>query len=224
MSAVLDTPTVRGPTIQTANGWYFNYQQPDAGMVDIETVAHALSNICRFTGHCREFYSVAQHCVLMSYAVPESCALWGLGHEAGEPMVGDMNKPLKMLLPDYSAIENPVERRILIDVFGLDPDAKPDCIKYWDNVMLATEQRDLMPKERAIAWDEWGFANAWEPLPPQTWADLAGIKPLERKIRPWVPAQAKAAFLQRYRDLAFSSATVQQGTLVASLSRVVGAR
>ncbi|MBT9493887.1 MAG: hypothetical protein IV107_16430 [Paucibacter sp.] len=206
--------SVRGATIQTANGHYFDYLTSNAGYVDIETVAHALSNICRFTGHCVEFYSVAQHCVLMSYyAVPQQHAFWALMHEAGEPWVGDMNKPLKLLLPEYDRIESPAERATLIH-FGLDPDAKPATIKPGDHVMLATEQRDLMPKKRATGWDGWGIANAWEPLPTQHWTELAGIVPLERCIRPWTPAQAKSAFLQRYRELAFGAGGLQEGTLI----------
>lgn len=211
--------SVRDATIQTANGHYFDYATACADRVDIETVAHSLSNICRFTGHCREFYSVAQHCVLMSvYAVPPQHALWALMHEAGEPMCGDMNKPLKLLLPDYSRIEGKVQRAVLIQ-FGLDPDAVPSSIKPADHIMLATEQRDLMPKQKAIGWDEWGMANAWEPLPPQHWTELAGIVPLARRIRPWTPQQAKAAFLQRWRDLAFGGEVEQEGTLIWSHTR-----
>ena len=219
MKELPTTASVHGATIHTANGHYFDYLSASADCVDIETVAHALSNTCRFTGHCVEFYSVAQHCVLMShYAVPPEHALWALMHEAGEPMVGDMNKPLKLLLPAYDRIENVVERSILSH-FGLDPDARPSTIKPADHVLLATEQRDLMPKRRAVAWDAFGMACQWEPLPPQHWTILQGITPLERRIRPWVPAQAKAAFLQRYRDAAFGGCGVQEGTLIHSLAR-----
>lgn len=206
-------PGVRGHTIQIANGWYFDYEHVSADKVDIETVAHSLSNLCRFTGHCREFYSVAQHCVLMShYAVPNEHALWALMHEAGEPWVGDMNKPLKTLLEEFDRVEGPVERATL-QHFGLNPDAKPATIKPADYAMLATEQRDLMPKRRAVIWDAWGIAVAWEPIPAeqQHWTLTHGIKPLERRIRPWVPEQAKAAFLQRYRELAFAPG--QEGML-----------
>ena len=49
-------------SILTASGIYFDYANPTAGMINIEDIAKALSNTCRFAGHSR-FYSVAEHSV-----------------------------------------------------------------------------------------------------------------------------------------------------------------
>ena len=52
------------------SGNYFDLQDPSASRFEVTDIAHALSNICRFTGHTRQFYSVAEHSVLCSYLVP----------------------------------------------------------------------------------------------------------------------------------------------------------
>lgn len=78
--------------------------------VCIEDVAHALSNICRFNGHCRFHYSVAQHCV---YAVRQAryetvdphALLWVLLHDAAEAYMGDVPRPIKRTWPGYAEAE-----------------------------------------------------------------------------------------------------------------------
>ncbi|HDI4958884.1 TPA: deoxyribonucleoside 5-monophosphate phosphatase [Salmonella enterica] len=55
--------------IQTLSGKQFDYLSATIDDIDIEDIAVALSNICRFSGHLPEFYSVAQHSVLCSQLV-----------------------------------------------------------------------------------------------------------------------------------------------------------
>lgn len=172
------------PDILTANGKYFNFLEPAADTVDIQTIAHALSHICRYTGHVREFYSVAQHSVLVSYLVPPEHALAGLLHDAAEAFIGDVAAPLKRLLPDYKAIEQRVEAVVLAK-FGL-PAELPTCVKLADLVALATEQRDLMPEHD----DEW--------------ESIAGLEPDDRKIIAHNPWWSRTRFLQRFEELVAS--------------------
>lgn len=105
-------------SISTVSGRFFDILKPEDYEFDIDEIATALSNICRYTGHVNKFYSVAEHSVLVSRLVPSRLALAGLLHDASEAFVGDVSSPLKRLLPDYKRIEERVQEAIA-DQFGL---------------------------------------------------------------------------------------------------------
>jgi 5'-deoxynucleotidase YfbR-like HD superfamily hydrolase len=171
------------PDILLFGGQYFSFVDPEHSRFSIADIAHALSHLCRFTGHVREFYSVAQHSVGVSYLVPPEHALEGLLHDAPEAFLGDVAAPLKRLLPDYKALEHRVESAVL-KRFGI---AMPlsDCIKRADLIMLATEQRDLMPHHD----------DAWE------WESISGIKPLDVTLVAQSATEAREMFLRRFKQL-----------------------
>lgn len=147
-------------------------------MILVEDIAHALAHMCRFGGHVKEFYSVAQHSVLVSRVVPTMEALM---HDAPEAYLGDVTRPLKALLPDYQFIESRVER-VVLSAFGVALPMSAE-VKMADNVLLATERRDLMP------------------FCAEPWECLKGVEPLPDEIVPWSPEDAKRAFIARFREL-----------------------
>lgn len=169
------------PDILTASGTYFNFLKPEESAFTIEDVAHALAHICRFTGHCREFYSVAQHSVLVSYHVPPEHRLAALLHDAAEAFVGDVASPLKQLLPEYRAIERGVEQ-VVLTRFGVDP-VLPPCVKEADLRALLTERHYLMPYHDS------------------DWDCTKGLHVFGERITPVAPPVAKAMFLRRYNEI-----------------------
>lgn len=185
-------------TINLHSGTSFDFLYPERSTFDIKDIAHALSNLCRFTGHVKEFYSVAQHSVLVSYQVPKEFALHALMHDAAEAFTGDVSSPLKALLPDFNAIEKLVEFEVF-SRFGL-PTTIPVEIKRADNILLVTEQRDLMHP---------GTQLVNRPR---------GVLQLKDTISTWLPSEARRHFLLRFREVAHQSELASQIDL-AGVSR-----
>ena len=131
--------------IETYSGKWFDILDPQPDQIDIESIAHSLSMLCRFTGHVKHFYSVGQHSWLGSYLVPRNNALEFLLHDASEAFIGDMSRPLKHLTAaggPYREVEAKVMRAIR-QKYNL-PLAQSDVIHKIDNQMLYAEKQQLM--------------------------------------------------------------------------------
>lgn len=167
--------------ILTQSGKHFDFTDPRPEQIEIMDIAHALSHECRYAGHVRSFYSVAQHCVLASRIVPPAFALEALLHDASEAYCKDIPSPLKALLPDYHRIEWQVDGAIR-DKFDLPMFMSPS-VKHADLLLLATERRDLMPADDTC------------------WPILEGIDPLPEQISPVDSRTAYKAFMARWIEL-----------------------
>lgn len=168
--------------IQTYTGRKFDLLDPQPDMICIEDIAHALSNVCRYTGHCKEFYSVAQHSVYVSGNVAQQHKLQALLHDATEAYVTDVSRPLKQLLPAYKQIEARVWR-VIAARFGLPEELAPE-VKAADNLLLMTERESLMA------------------VKPELWApELEAIKPLPVRIHGWDPRVAESRFTRAFNRL-----------------------
>lgn len=171
---------IRDGYISTVSGRRFYFDDIQQDSIVIEDIAHALGNLCRFTGQCAHFYSVAEHSVLVSYTVPRELALLGLLHDATEAYCADIARPLKRLLPDYQAVEQRIWHAIARR-FSL-PLEMPSEIKAADMAMLKLEVTRLLPPHCAVELD----------LPGPT-ADVG--------LRCWDPCRARYAFMLRYNEL-----------------------
>jgi uncharacterized protein len=175
-----------GDWIQTFKGIPFWPLDPRAEEIAIEDIAHALSNQCRFSGHVKKFYSVAEHSILVSNLCKTDDALWGLLHDASEAYLQDMARPVKHQpeMAGYRAAEKSLQGRI-VEKFGL-PDHQPESVTYADQVMLAIEARDLM-SPLLPGWEKW-----LDKIPSD----------LDWSVRfPLDPPVAKNRFLKRFEAL-----------------------
>lgn len=169
----------RGDWIQTATGRAFWPIDPRPEDVCIEDIAHALSMLCRFGGHCLRFYSVAEHSVLLArHSAPEH-KLWALLHDASEAYLVDVPRPLKPFLRGYREAEDKIMLAVCAR-FGLG-DTMPAQVKADDTSLLMDEARQNMSVPELV----------WDLKAPQL-----GIE-----LRYWSPDRARDEFLSAFEDL-----------------------
>lgn len=151
--------------------------------VDIRDIAHALANQCRFSGHTKWHYSVAQHAYYCSLIVEPEEAWNALHHDDAEYVLQDMAKPLKnhpSLGQAYRGAEQRIEK-VIGQVFDVRFPFSA-AVKEADERMLITEARDIMHG-----------TSKW------TWVPDVEYAPFE--IKQWSPKKAEEKFLARYHEL-----------------------
>lgn len=185
----------------TLTGARIDYSNPHPSSINIDDIAHGLSQLCRWHGQTDRFYSVAQHSVLLSMVVPAhmsqtvegityyelvNLAKAALLHDAAEAYTGDIPSPIKDMMPDFvEMIEMPLLEAIF-ERFELSTGLLPYITPY-DKAICGNEVETLF---RNVAPSE-----------------LAGVQPIEGLIiDPLPPLEARRLFFQRFKDL-FSSKT-----------------
>lgn len=201
-----------GDWLQTFTGRQFWPLDPRPEELDLLDIAHSLGHQCRYAGHTRRFYSVAEHCILMSLWVQEWAhnarvadpnlfpdeqirvlALAALLHDAGEAYVVDVPRPLKRYLPGYAEIEAGVQIAIAqrfgipgIVTLGNDPAPRgyvlPLIVQEADNRILLDERAQLLS------------------TPPAPWG-IEDLEPLGVGIDALPPHRATEAYLARLESL-----------------------
>ncbi len=142
--------------IETFTGRFVNTKWPDPKTIVLEDIAHALANTCRFGGHTKTFYSVAEHAVLVSRRVEEVfdirwLAMAALHHDDAEAYLLDVPRPMKPLLePEYAHLTKRMNRAICESTVNAGPpwfypkDFNSTRIRYADNWALSVEAYELM--------------------------------------------------------------------------------
>lgn len=194
------------PFIRTYTGHIVFVDQPEQAeaqdAIHIKDIAWALAHTCRFGGHTNEFYSVGQHCCIVSDLVGGIYALRALVHDAPEYVMGDLVGPLKRtaaIQPIWKDLERRwercIERTFLRPLSHVGSVYSPSeyrvevnkIIKARDILVLGREMTDLMPFGEQ---DALGLGYTTDARPEHI-----------MKIVPWTPLKAYMEFLRRYRSL-----------------------
>lgn len=173
--------------IEVASGQLLDLADPAPHLIHVEDIAHALSNLCRFTGHLRRFYSVAEHATLVADILQKQghdaiTQYAGLHHDDQEAYIGDVSTPLKGLLPEYRTIEARVTAAVDL---ALQLPARKEPL--WIAVHNADQQ--------AMALEARAFLTTggrWLTVPTP-----------EGDVTPqgWSPPVGKMMFLERHQEL-----------------------
>jgi hypothetical protein len=155
-----------GDWIQTYSGRQFFPLDPrveDFALVDI---ASGLAKECRYAGQCLEFYSVAEHSILMTleaerlgFSLRDRRA--ALFHDGSEGIgLRDMARPIKPMLSNYKTIESGI--MIKIAAWADFDWPLPAHVKALDERIGLTEEVQIM-SEKPAPWRT-NF-DAVDPLP-----------------------------------------------------------
>ncbi|MBZ9888150.1 hypothetical protein LB559_09380 [Mesorhizobium sp. BR1-1-3] len=178
LRTVADATQRKGDWMQTFSGFQFWPLDPRAEEIHIVDIAHALSMQCRYAGHCRKFYSVAEHSVHLARLVSPVNAMWALLHDASEAYLVDVPRPVKPFLTGYKAAEAKVMAAVC-ERFGLPPEMPVEVHKA-DGAIIGDERANMAP---CVA----------------PWYSTGG--PLGIRLQYWTPAEAEAEFLAAFWEL-----------------------
>lgn len=176
-----------GDWIQTFSGGRIWPLDPRPDEVSIVDIAHALSNICRYGGHCLNFYSVAEHSALIAREAKRRGAsrnvrLQALMHDATEAYLGDFVRPIKVHLAEYAPAEERMHECIAVR-FGFNYPFDP-LVKHLDDAILLREIECNLAKPEA----------PWH-LGPH------GVEPLAVELQYWSPYEAASEFTDEYLNI-----------------------
>ncbi len=190
--------------VETFSGAFVDTKEPDPATIVLEDIAHALAMTCRYGGHCKRFYSVAEHAVLCSVRAGrlgynrDQC-LTVLHHDDAEAYLQDITRPLKPLLGSvYSYLSNRMDDVIVeaLELPFISAAFHTQWVKEVDNWALFVEAHELLPS-KGLHWfngdqgaSKWGIGhNPSDVEIPYYWH--GGLS----------PADAEGLYLSRHWEL-----------------------
>lgn len=181
--------------IRTYSGGYFYPAHPELLVPRINDIAHALSRVCRYNGHLWDFYSVAQHSLLVeAYSTKamlkenpniekrslKKFSMQALLHDASEAYLPDMPSPVKQFLPDFKVLE----KKVMTQIFR--------CFDVPENIHAIIKEVD-----RDIRILEMRYMQDWKEGKEVADLDSVGVG----MIHALLPHEAKDRFLARYYQI-----------------------
>lgn len=179
---------LRGDFMQTYTGKAFFPFDPRVEAIDILDIAHALAMQVRYNGHCKQFYSTAQHSVLVASKAPPHLALRALMHDAAEAYTGDLIRPIKKHpeMAVFAWVEETIERAICAKFDLPFPIMTPEIKRLDDRIIL--DERDQVMSQMLIEavklFGDWPISG----------------EPLGVTIDPWPPEVAREKFLNAFDE------------------------
>jgi hypothetical protein len=189
--------------VETYSGIFVDTRHPDPATINLEDIAHALSHTCRYGGHCKRFYSVAEHAVLVSRRMEELDSSnrrqrAGLHHDDAEAYLGDIPRPMKPLLGSpYKTLTARMDQAIVDSLrLGLSVGSfhAPE-VKAADNWALFVEARFLLPS-KGINWTD--HLKNWQ-IDEELWEESQQTPSYWRSGLS--PQKARDEFLARHAEL-----------------------
>lgn len=176
------------PWIETVSGVQFTFLRPRPELIVFDDIAYPLAKTCRYNGHTKRdsFYSVAEHSVLIAQAAYDAGhtdkqeLMTALLHDAAEPYLADVARPVKAHLQGYKVMEANIEWAIACKFNLIHP--LPDWLKELDTRILVDERSYLM-SETGNPWE----TDVLEPL---------GVRPVGLEWK-----DAHRAFVIAFNDI-----------------------
>ena len=175
--------------ISTWKGDRIDLLDPEENLVTIEEIAECLSREGRFHNKTSVHYSVAQHCLEVSWLCQTwEGKIWGLLHDASDAYHRDLASNLKRH-PVIEGFWKYMERRWL-EMFARKWQLTlpmPTEVKYADRVMLVVERKMLLPDTQEVA-EQFAFNEV-------------GLEVPQRNLTVMFQLEAKKRYLQEFDNL-----------------------
>lgn len=130
--------------VSTCSGQRLYLLAPSASQINIDDIAQGLACQPCYCGQTSQFYSLAQHSVLVAGLVPAQQRLAALLHDAVSAYLGNLPRSMHQLLPGYALIEARVVAAIR-ECFALSS-VDEAMIRRAHLIVQATERRDVRPQ------------------------------------------------------------------------------